>query len=152
MVKTHKDNELFQPYYSLYRLLRQFSRWIEHYEHVYYHGLFRDLAVVQTPDYDIQIFHLLKSQITTNDEAIEKTKAQYTQSLIPVVDILIPNWNDFIAFPRKKLYSYSLRLEKMQELLKYDFTPLLPDIEHHIGEVKELQRLAKCFRDNLDRS
>ena len=45
-IQTHKDKELFQPYYSLYRLLRQFVRWIENYEHVYYHGLYKDLAKV----------------------------------------------------------------------------------------------------------
>ena len=149
-IKTRKDKELFQPYHSLYKLLRQFARWIEHYEHVYYHGLFRDLAVIQTPDYDIQIYHLLKSQIPNDEEAIEEAQARYTQSLVPVVDILIHNWEELMEFPLKKLYSYSFRLEKMQELLKYDLTPFLPDIEHHIGEVKELQRIAGCFRDNLD--
>ena len=51
----------------------------------------------------------------------------------------------------KKLYSYSLRLEKMQELLKLDFSPLIPDMEYYVREVKELQRLAKCFRENLDK-
>lgn len=40
-LKIHKNKELFQPYYSLYRLSRQFVRWIENYEHVYYHGLYR---------------------------------------------------------------------------------------------------------------
>ena len=49
-IKSNEDRELFMPFHSLYKLLRSFSRWIEHYEHVYYHGLFRDLAVVQTPD------------------------------------------------------------------------------------------------------
>ena len=145
-IKTCKDKELFQPYYSLYRLLRQFVRWIENYEHVYYHGLYRDLAVIQTPDYDIQIYHLLKSQIQNDDEAIDEAKERYTQSLVPVVDILIPNWNNLMAYPPKKLYSYSLRLEKIQELTKYDLTPLLPDMEHHENEVKELQRITKCFR------
>ena len=38
----------------------------------------------------------------------------------------------------------------MQEILKFDFSPFIPDIEHHIGEVKELQRLAGCFMENLD--
>ena len=149
-IKTSTDKELFQPYKSLYKLLRQFARWIEHYQHVYYHGLFRDLAVVQTPDYDIQIYHLLKSQTPNDEEAIDEAQERYTISLVPVVDILIPNWNNLMAYPIKKLYSYSFRLEKMQEILKFDFSPFIPDIEHHIGEVKELQRLAGCFRENLD--
>ena len=149
-IKTNKNKELFSPYYSLYKLLRQFVRWIEHYEHVYYHGLFRDLAVVQTPDYDIQIYHLLKSQAPTDEQAIERAKKRYTQSLVPVVDILIHNWEELMEFPLQKLYSYSIRLEKIQELTKYDLTPLLPDIEHHEKEVRELQRIAKCFRENLD--
>ena len=149
-IKTKKNKELFSPYYSLYRLLRQFVRWIEHYEHVYYHGLFRDLAVVQTPDYDIQIYHLLKSQSPIDEQAIERAKKRYTQSLVPVVQILLHNWHELMEFPLQKLYCYSLRLEKIQELTKYDLTPLLPDIEHHENEVRELQRIAGCFRDNLD--
>ena len=149
-IKTKKNKELFSPYYSLYRLLRQFVRWIEHYEHVYYHGLFRDLAVVQTPDYDIQIYHLLKSQSPIDEQAIERAKKRYTQSLVPVVQILLHNWHELMEFPLQKLYCYSLRLVKIQELTKYDLTPLLPDIEHHENEVRELQRIAGCFRDNLD--
>lgn len=116
-----------------------------------YTGLYRDLAVVQTPDYDIQIYLLLKSQIPNDEEAIEEAKERYTQNLVPVVDILIPNWNNLMAYSLKKLYSYSLRLEKIQELTKYDLTQLLPDMEHHENEVKELQRIAKCFRENLDK-
>ena len=149
-VKTRKDKELFQPYYSLYKLLLQYARWIEHYEHVYYHGLFRDLAVIQTPDYDIQIYHLLKSQKTIDEEAIEDAQERYAQSLSPVVDILLHNWHEFMEYPLQQLYNYSLRLEKMQELLKNDLTPFLPDIEHYENEVRELQRIARCFRDNLD--
>ena len=148
-VKTAEDKKLFQPYYSLYRILLQFARWIEHYENIYYHGLFRDLAIIKTPDYDIQIYHLLKSQATIDEDAIEEAQKKYTSSLVPVVQIL-HSWHKLMEYPLKKLYSYSFRLEKMQEILKYDFTPFLPDIEEHIGEIKELQRLAGCFRDNLD--
>ena len=146
-----KDNKLFQPYDSLYRLLRQFVRWIEKYEHVYYHGLFRDLAVIQIPDYDIRIYHLLKSQTPSNEKAIEEAKSQYTQSLAPVVDILIPNWNDLMVPALKKLYSYSLRLNKIQELTKYNLTPLLPNMKHHENEVRKLQGIAKSFRENLEK-
>lgn len=150
-VKTQRDSELYMPYYSLYKLLRSFARWIEHYQHVYYHGLYRGLAVVQTPDYDIQIYHYRKSQIPADEESIKQAKARYTQSLEMITSILLHNWKNLIAFPLKKLYSYSLRLEKMQELLKLDFSPLMPNMEHYMGEIKELQRLAKCFRENLDK-
>ncbi|MBR2207791.1 MAG: hypothetical protein IJ859_03185 [Synergistaceae bacterium] len=146
-----KDEKLFQPYYSLYKLLRQFVRWIEKYEHVYYHGLFRDLAVIQNPDYDIKIYHLLKSQTPKNEKAIEEAKSQYIQSLAPVVDILIPNWNDLMVPALKKLYSYSLRLDKIQELTKYNLTPLLPNMKHHENEVRKLQGIAKSFRENLEK-
>lgn len=150
-VKTQRDSELYMPYYSLYKLLRSFSRWIEHYQHVYYHGLYRGLAVIQTPDYDIQIYHYRKSQTPADEEGINQAKARYTQSLEMITDILLHNWKNLIAFPLKKLYSYSLRLEKMQELLKLDFTCLMPNMEHYMSEVKELQRLARCFRENLDK-
>ena len=63
-VHTPDDEELAKPYYSLEKILHQFAYWLDHYEHVYYHGLFRDLSVIQTPDYDIQIYHLIKSNHT----------------------------------------------------------------------------------------
>ena len=150
-VKTHKDKILFYPYYSLYKLLRQFVRWIEHYEHVFYHGLFRGLAIIQTPDYDIQIYHYIMSQTPTNTNAIEEAKTEYINSLVPVVDTLIVNWDNLMAHALKKLYSYHLRLKKIQELTKYDLTPLLPDMKHHEKEVKDLQKIAECFRENLDK-
>lgn len=150
-IKSSEDRKLFMPFHSLYRLLHSFARWIEHYQHVYYHGLFRGLAVVQTPDYDIQIYHYRKSQIPADEKSIKEAKERYMQSLEPITDILLHNWENLMEFPLKKLYSYSLRLEKMQELLKYDLAPFFPNMAHHMGEVKELQRLARCFRENLDK-
>ena len=150
-IKIDDDKRLFEPYSLMHKLLRKFAHWIEHYEHIYYHGLFRDLAVIQTPDYDIQIYHMLKSQTQPDENAIQKFKARYMQSLEPIVDILMHNWENLIEFPIQKLCSYSIRLEKVQELTKFDLTPLLPDIKHHINEIKELQRLARCFQDNLNR-
>ena len=150
-IKISHDRRLFEPYSLMHKLLRKFVQWIEHYEHVYYHGLFRDLAVVQTPDYDIQIYHLLKSQVQPDEEAIQKAKERYIKSLEPIVSILMHNWENLIKYPIQKLYSYSIRLEKVQELTKFDLTPLLPDIRHHLNEIKELQRLARCFQDNLDK-
>lgn len=144
------DQELFKPYYILEKVLRQFVYWIDHYEHVYYHGLFRDLSVIQTPDYDIRIYHLLKSQACINEEEIEKAKIQYTQTLIPIVDILIPNWKGMIAYPLKELYKYSFRLEKIQGIMNFDFSCIMPDMKHHEIEVRELQRIAKLFRNNIE--
>ena len=150
-VKTQRDSELYMPYYSLYKILRSFSRWIEHYQHVYYHGLYRGLAVIQTPDYDIQIYHYRKLYTPEDDEGIKQAETRYAKNLQSVTNILIPNWHEYMESSLKKLYSYSLRLEKMQELLKLDFSPLIPDMEYYVREVKELQRLAKCFRENLDK-
>ena len=93
---------------------------------------------------------MLKSQKTIDKEAIEDAQERYTKSLIPVVDILLHNWHEFMEYPLQKLYHYSIRLEKIQELTKYDLIPFFPDIQHHENEVRELQRIAGCFRDNLD--
>lgn len=144
------DQDLFRPYYILEKILRQFVYWIDHYEHIYYHGLFRDLSVIQTPDYDIRIYHLLKSQAVIDEQEIEKARKQYTQTLIPIITILIPNWNGMIAYPLKELYKYSFRLEKIQELMDFDFSCLMPDMKHHEIEAKELQRYARVFRDNIE--
>ena len=108
----------------------------------YYYGPFRDLAIVQTPSYDIQNYHLLRPQKTIDEDTTQNAKERYTQSLVPIVDILIPNRNNIMAFPIKEIYSYYLSLEKIQELTKYDLTQPLPNIEHHENEVRELQRIA----------
>ena len=149
-VYAHQDQDLFRPYHILEQVLRQFVYWLDYYEHVYYHGLFRDLSVIQTPDYEIQIYHLLKSQVSVDKEVIEKAKMRSTQTLIPIVDILMSNWYGMIAYPLKELYKYSFRLEKIQELTNFDFSYIIPDMKHHEIEVKELQRIATVFRNNLN--
>ena len=120
-VKIAQDKELFKPYQLLRQVLRQFIHWLDYYEHIYYHGLFRGLAIVQTPDYDVQIYNLQKNQAKINEQTIENAKMRYTQSIAQITDILMSNWNDIIAFALKNLYIYSLRLEKIQELTFFDF-------------------------------
>ena len=142
------DQELFRPYNILETVLQQFAYWIDHSEHIYYHGLFRDLSVIQTPDYEIQIYHLLK-QVSTDEKFLEEKRARCIHTLIPIVEILIPNWKGMIAYPLKELYNYSFRLEKIQEIMNFDFSPLLPDLKHHEIELRELQRIAKVFQSNL---
>lgn len=141
---------MFEPYSTLEQILRHNTHWIEHYEHIYYHGLFRDLSVIQTPDYDMRIYHLLLSQSNIDEQEIKKAKKQYIQTLIPIVTILMPNWRGMMAYPLKKLYKYSFRLEKIQELTGFDLSYLMPDMKHHEVEVRELQRIARVFMNNIE--
>ena len=147
---VRKDEMIFKSYNVLEQMLRQFTHWIEHFEHIFYHGLFRALTILQIPDRDIQTLNSLKSQAIPNEEDIEESKVACNQSIKQIADTLIPNWDNLMAFAMKSLYSYSLRLEKIQEITLFDLTPLLPDMEHHENEIKRLQNFANSFRETLE--
>ncbi len=146
----HSDTITFKSYNVLEQILRQFTHWIEHFQHIFYHGLYRDIVVIQISNHDLQNFSFLTSQQKNDQNAIDEAINTCNQSLKQVVDILIPNWNDLIAFALKKLYSYSIRLEKIQELTLFDLSPLLPDVKHHEWEVNELRDLANNLTENLE--
>ncbi|MBR1438812.1 MAG: hypothetical protein IJ587_09785 [Synergistaceae bacterium] len=146
----HDDEKIFKSYNVLEQMLRQFTHWFDHFEHIFYHGLFRALAILQIPDRDIQTLNSLNSQAIPDEKAIKDSIEACSQSIKQITDTLIPNWNELMAFAMKKLYSYSLRIEKLQEITKFDFTPLLPDMEHHENEIKRLQDFANTLRETLE--
>ena len=153
-LKNSEDKEALNPYLILYRVLANYNHWIEYYQQIFYHGIFRALASLQPIGSEIQHLHLLNSFLPKESEEsrnlIERSQKDIHSNLEILNNIFLHNWKHLILVGIKNLHYYSFSLENIKERTQLDIDVFIPPIQHHEGEIEELQRIANELKKNLE--
>ncbi len=153
-LKTEEDKTVFDRYLLIKRILANYDHWIEYYQQIFYHGLFRALSIIQPVESDLEKLRFLCSQEDSEEtqEQLDTSLETLNTNLNIINDILMPNWKNLILVGIRNLHPYVFSLKHIEELTKFDFDIFTPDISHHEYEITILQRNANRLISNLEYS